>query len=260
MGDSPESHPLSFQDRMTQKMSKLEAIAVVEENKKTDIARSWSKEQEGILKIWAEKAAGYRWLHERACRHYRRLNNKFVYPQIMLSTLAGVGGFSVTSSSETSNLTMLGYCIAGLNVVVAMMSSFQKFIMAAEKSEMHATVGRQFAAFYRNIVLELSLRPSDRENCLDFCKMCRTEYDRLMNVAPSVPQKIIEQYKATFPDARYKPDIANGLSDMRMWNECQEEDRLEEAFMKMRAFYKMIYRTKAFCKKKENQEEKNIPL
>lgn len=242
---------------MTRKMSTIEAMAVVEENKKTEIAKSWSKEQEGILKIWAEKAAGYRWLHEHSCRHYRRLNNRFVYPQILLSTLAGVGGFSITSSSQTDNFTILGYMIAALNVIVAILSSFQKFIMAAEKSEIHATVGRQFAAFYRNVVLELSLNPSDRENCLEFCKMCRAEYDRLMTVAPNVPAKIIDQFKVKFSDVTYKPDIANGLSDMQIWERTQEE-KVEDAFVKMRAFYKMIYRTKAFCK--TPQTEKNLPV
>ena len=235
--DIEESPPAPIK-KISRKMSAIEAMAVVEENKKSEIAKSWSKEQEGILKIWAEKAAGYRWLHEHSCRHYRRLNNRFVYPQILLSTLAGVGGFSITSSSRTDNFTVLGYLIAALNVIVAILSSFQKFIMAAEKSEMHATVGRQFAAFYRNIVLELSLNPIDRENCLEFCRMCRTEYDRLMNVAPSIPSKIIEEFKDKFEHVIHKPDVANGLSDMKIWDR-EEEENLHNVFIKMRVFYKM---------------------
>lgn len=229
----------------------LEAIAIVEEQKKQQIADSWSKEQEHILKVWAEKAAGYRWLHENSARHYRRLNNRFVYPQIVISTLAGVGGFGATSSG---NVEYVGYIIAGFNILTALLTSFQKFIMAAEKSETHATVARQFAAFYRNISLELSLNPRDRTECLELCKMCRNEYDRMMNVSPSVPLKIINRFKSTFPDSKNKPDIANGLSDMKIWDKT-EVTKSEDAFIKMRSFYKMLYR-----RRQSISQEKNIPV
>ena len=219
-----------------------QAMAIAEEHRKQQVAEGWSKEQESILKIWAEKAAGYRWLHEHSARHYRRLNNKFAYPQIVISTMAGMGGFGATSNG---NFQQAGYIIAGFNIITALLSSFQKFIMAAEKSETHATVARQFAAFYRNISLELSLNPRDRTECLELCKMCRIEYDRLMNVAPSVPYKIILQFKTSFPDAKHKPDIANGLSDMKIWEKTMAT-KAEEAFVKMRMFYKLMYRGQSF--------------
>jgi len=226
-----------------------QAMAMAEEHRKHQIAEGWSKEQEAILKIWAEKAAGYRWLHENSARHYRRLNNKFVYPQIVISTLAGMGGFGATSNG---NLNQVGYIIAAFNITTALLTSFQKFIMAAEKSETHATIARQFAAFYRNISLELSLNPRDRTECLELCKMCRNEYDRLMNVAPNIPYKIILRFKNAFPTAKNKPDIANGLSDMKIWDKT-EVTKSEDAFVKMRAFYKLMY------KFKENAMGKNNP-
>ena len=61
-----------------------------------------------------------------------------------------------------------------------------------------------------------------------------------MNVAPSIPQKIVNEFKKKFPHTKYKPDIANGLSDMQIW-EKTEETKAEEAFLKMRAFYKILY-------------------
>lgn len=242
-------------------INQYQAIAIVEEEKKKQIAESWSKEQEMILKIWAEKAAGYRWLHERSARHYRRLNNRFVYPQIVLSTMAGVGGFGATSSGNTK-LNYFGYIIAGMNIFTALLSSFQKFLMAAEKSETHATIARQFAAYYRNISLELSLNPRDRTECLELCKACRNEYDRLMNVAPSIPLKIINQFKANFPHAKNKPDIANGLSDMHIWDRT-EETKSEDAFKKMRTFYKLMYKIRGSSTAstpKGEVEEKNLPV
>ena len=245
-------------DEYRRRASHLEAVVMVEEGKKNQIAQNWSKEQEQILRIWAEKAAGYRWLHDNSARHYRRLNNRFVYPQIFLSTVAGMGGVGITASggATAADYYVFGYMIAILNIMTALLTSFQKFIMAAEKSEMHATVGRQFAAFYRNLMLELSLNPRDRTDCLELCKMSRNEYDRLMTVAPSVPQKIVNKFKLTFKDVQYKPDIANGLSDMRIWEKTQET-KMEDAFIKMRTFYKFV---STIRKKKMSQSKINLPV
>jgi len=181
-----------------------------------------------------------------------------VYPQIVLSTLAGVGGFGATSSGDSS-LNYFGYIIAGMNIFTALLSSFQKFLMAAEKSETHATIARQFAAYYRNISLERSLNPRDRTECLELCKSCRNEYDRLMNVAPSIPLKIINQFKQNFPHTKNKPDIANGLSDMHIWDRT-EETKSEDAFKKMRAFYKILYKTRGSSTATTPRDEKNLPV
>jgi hypothetical protein len=164
-----------------------------------------------------------------------------------------MGGVGITSADTKDNQYLFGYGIAILNILTALLTSVQKFIMAAEKSETHATVGRQFAAFYRNIMLELSLNPRDRTDCLELCKISRNEYDRLMNVAPSVPQKIINQFKQKFKDITYKPDIANGLSDMQIWEKSQDT-KLEEAFIKLRTFYKFLHLTSK--KKRKN----NLPV
>ena len=228
-------------EEVSQKAREYEAIALVEEFKKNNTSAGWSEEQEKILKIWAEKAAGSRWLHEHSARHYRRLTNRFVYPQIILSTLAGVGGFCVsTSNADSVSVANAGYVIAAINICSALLTSFQKFVCSAEKAENHSTIGRQFAAFYRTIILELSLNPRDRTDCLDLCRQCRVEYDRLMNVAPSVPQKIINLFKKTFPDAKYKPDIANGLSDLQLWNN-KESEKVEDAKLMMREYFREMY-------------------
>ena len=224
-------------DESTPRTARYKAEATVAAARKLDNAASWSREQEQILKQWAEKAAGYRWLHDQSARHYKVLNNRFVYPQIVLSTLAGAGGVGLTSSGRGSGF---GYGIAMVNIFIALLTSFQKFTMAAEKSEQHGTTASQFASFYRNITLELSLNPQDRTECIELCKTSRVEYDRLLSIAPSVPVKMIDKFNHTFPDAKNKPDIANGLSDMQVWAKT-DETLYREAFIKMKAFYKLLY-------------------
>lgn len=234
-------------DRKTQH---YQAAAMVDEFKKSSIADGWTTQQEDILKEWAGKAAGYRWLHEQSARHFRHLNNRFTYPQIILSTLAGVGGFGI-STSAGRDWQSTGFLIAGFNIVSALLVSFQKFISAAEKSEMHNTVSRQLDAFYRNITMELSLSPGDRTDSVELCKQCRNEYDRLMNVAPPVPHKIIRRFQNKFPNVKYKPDIANGLSDMKVWDDSAQT-RQKAASELIREHCRQVYSPQTFSGGHEN--------
>jgi len=61
-----------------------------------------------------------------------------------------------------------------------------------------------------------------------------------MNVAPSVPQKIINLFKRRFPDAKYKPDIANGLSDLQLWD-SKDAEKVDQAVLMMREYFREMY-------------------
>ena len=45
--------------------------------KKDPLLSIWTREQEGLLAEWAEKASCYRWLHSRAEKKYRCRNYEF---------------------------------------------------------------------------------------------------------------------------------------------------------------------------------------
>ena len=199
-------------------------IAEYEKMKKRQIKESWTPQQERILKIWAEKASGWAWLHERSSRYYNRLTNRFSYPSIILSTMSGGLGFLMGGQEMTvANIEgkdggrmqsvnyYLTFTISIMNLMSAILVSLQKFKRTSELAEMHSHMNKMFSSFYRKIVLELALQPGDRKDCLEFCKQCREEYDKLVNDAPDIPSHIITAFKGTFDDANHVPEIANGL-------------------------------------------------
>ena len=57
-----------------------------EESEKKKEAAKWTLEQEELLAEWAEKAACYRWLHNKSEKQYRCRNYAFTIPVIILST------------------------------------------------------------------------------------------------------------------------------------------------------------------------------
>lgn len=168
-----------------------------------------------LLESWKERAGGWRWLHYHSMHHYKDINSKFTYSSIVLSTLAGAGGFSTAGTTQKTDTIMgkiqfyMGYVIGATNVIIGLINSFQRFGKAAEKTELHASAAMQYAMLYRLIETEINLSDDHRRN--DLVTTVRQEMDRLLSQSPSVPQKIVDQYNKSFPDMLNKPDVCNGL-------------------------------------------------
>ena len=129
------------------------------------------------------------------------------------------------------------YFIGTLNIITALLSSLQKFIRSTEKAEMHMHMNKIFSSFARKIILELALQPGDRKDCIEFCKICRDEYDKMITDSPQIPEKVISKFKNTFKHAQHIPEVANGLVHFETYK-CTTEGSKHNAFIAMRAFYK----------------------
>lgn len=180
----------------------------------------WCDKQEKLLKSWAERAAGYRWLHNHARLHYKRQNDYLSYPSIVIASITGVGGFAVLNPSGNEDLNpstrnkimIVQYFFAFLNVLAGILTSIGKFSDSGRLAEMHSAMCVQYSKFYRNIDMELSLDEGDRTCVLEFVKKCREEYDRLLDEAPDIPSISIQAFNLEFPERENKPDVCNGLS------------------------------------------------
>jgi len=180
----------------------------------------WCTKQEDLLKSWAERAAGYRWLHNHARLHFKKQNDYLSYPSIVIASITGVGGFAVLNPSGNENvdpdtrvkIMIVQYIFAFLNVIGGILTSISKFSQSLSLSENHSAMCIQYSKFYRNIQMELSLDTRDRTCVIDFVKKCREEYDRLLDDAPDIPAISIEAFNLEFPDRINKPDVCNGLS------------------------------------------------
>lgn len=177
----------------------------------------WCVTQEALLKKWAEKSAGYRWLHNHARLLYKRQNDWLSYPTIIMSSITGVGGFAVLSPSEEDpvvkhRILLIQYFFAFLNVMSGIINSISKFNNASKLMESHSIMCVQYSKFYRNIDMELSLEPKDRVSVVEFVTKCRLEYDRLLSEAPDIPSESIIAFNKEFKNKTNKPDVCNGLS------------------------------------------------
>ena len=180
----------------------------------------WCDKQEKLLIKWAEKAAGYRWLHNHARINFKRANDWLAYPSIVIASITGVGGFAVLSPSGSDDaspemqqrIVILQYLFAFLNVLAGILSSVSKFSQSLPLSEAHSAMCVQWSKFYRSIDMELSLDVRHRTDVVKFIVNSRKLYDKLLDDSPDIPSDSIRAFLLQFPDKDNKPDVCNGLS------------------------------------------------
>jgi hypothetical protein len=178
----------------------------------------WSDEVELLLKEWAEKASCWRWLYGRSEKKYRYKYYCFSIPVIILSTLTGTANFGMDSYVPENSKQLATAIVGGLNLFAGVLSTLQNFLKVAENMESSRSCCVAWSKLQRSIQIELSLDPNRRQNCHDFLKICRAEYDRLTELSPIVDDDIIDTFKSKFKSYEIsKPSICNGLDTIKIY-------------------------------------------
>ncbi len=184
----------------------------------------WSEEVEILLKEWAEKASCWRWLYGRSEKKYRYKYYCFSIPVIILSTLTGTANFGMDSYIPENGKQLATAVVGGLNLFAGLLSTLQNFLKVAENMESSRSCCVAWSKLQRSIQIELSLDPSRRQNCHDFLKICRAEYDRLTELSPVVDDDIIDNFKNRFKEYEVaKPSICNGLDEIVIYKKNRRD-------------------------------------
>jgi len=187
-----------------------------------DNIEDWSPEIEELLSEWGEVAMCYEYLHNYSQRKYKKKYHNLQIPIIVLSTLTGVGNFAVDSYIPTDYQHGFTAVVGGFNIFCGILGTLLSFLRYSEIYEGHRISALAWSKFGRNIEIELSLHDKKRKNCRDFLKVCRSEYDNLLESSPNIDLDIItifnKKFKDKYPDIR-KPIVCNGLKAIVPYNE-----------------------------------------
>ena len=193
----------------------------------------WSKEHEEILIEWADKAMCYRWLHARSNALYSNLNAWYTIPVIIISTLTGTANFAQDRvPADWQNPFVMA--VGGFNLLAGIISTIQQFLKITQLNEAHRVSGIAWDKCYRNIKIELAKHPSERIHVVQMLKMCKEEFDRLIETSPVIPDKIIEAFKHAFKDSEYyssiaKPEVCDELiSTNKFRNPWLSEENIDK--------------------------------
>lgn len=153
----------------------------------------WKREEEEILKDWADKAQCYEWMHLRSHMKYRKMNAWFTIPVIVISTITGTANFAQDRFGEDyKSWVVMG--IGAFNILAGIITTIYQFLKISELNECHRVAALYWGKFYRNLRTELSKHPLDRANHDDIVNSAKEEYDRLLELSPMIPQNIIREF------------------------------------------------------------------
>ena len=191
----------------------------------------WTTDHEDILIEWADKAMCFRWLHSRAHALYSKLNYNYTIPVIVISTLTGTANFA----QNRVPLEYQGYfvmVVGGFNILAGIITTIQQFLKITQLNESHRVSGIAWDKFYRNIKIELTRHPDERINVNQMLKMCKEEFDRMMETSPVIPDEIIAEFKKTIKNSIdyediIKPEICDKLISTETFrNQWSSQDNL----------------------------------
>ena len=182
----------------------------------------WTKELEVLFADWADRAACYRWMHDKTGRMYQTRDQGFMFPIIILSTLGGAANFAMNSISQDPTLQkyiQLG--LGGLSIATGILTTIANRLAYASSSEAHRGASISWGKFNRLIVIELSLHPDDRMEAFAFMKMFRIELDRLIEQSPTIPEAVINNFIYEFKETLdvKKPDITGDLEHTQVFSD-----------------------------------------
>jgi hypothetical protein len=193
----------------------------------------WSVEHERILIEWADKAMCYRWLHDRSHTLFSNLNAWYTIPCIIISTLAGTANFA-QARIPVEYQALFSMVVGGINILGGIISTIQQYLKITQLNEAHRVSSIAWDKFYRNIKIELAKHPMERIAVSHMLKMSKEEFDRLMETSPTIPEKIVANFKASFRDSAEfvkisKPEICDVLiSTENFRNPWYTDDKQQE--------------------------------
>ena len=182
----------------------------------------WSEEIEDLLSEWGEIATCYAYLHNFSQRKYKRKYHHMQVPIIILSTLTGTANFATDSYVPEDYKQGFSAGVGSLNLFCGILGTLLSFLRYSEIYEGHRLSALAWSKLGRSIEIELSLHDKKRKPCRDFLKVCRAEYDNLLESSPSIDLDIIGMFNKKFndkyPDVR-KPIICNGLKAIKPYKD-----------------------------------------
>lgn len=208
----------------------------------------WHKQQEVVLKKWAETASSYRYLHDRSFQKYTSQNMWFAIPVIILSTITGTANFAQASFPDSAK-DIAPAIIGTLNLTAGLITTIAQFLRVSELLEGHRVASVAYGKFSRNITVELSLPVEERtRGGTEFLNNCRSELDKLIEQSPNIPMNILKKFEKKFKDKEFmRPDILE-ISAVEIYIPDDEEQRKER---------EQIFKEEQEKRKKIIEEEKS---
>jgi len=180
---------------------------------------TWHKSLEQYISDTGEKCQGLAWMHKKAEAVYSFKRTFVDLPVIVMSGLVGFLNVGSTNIFGENQAQMSSITLGSMSLFVSILNSIGSYYSWGKRAEAHRISNLQYSRLYRDIVVELNLPRSERKQPGPMLKDIKDQFDRLQEISPLIPEKIISEFKRTF-DAQTdisKPQETNGLHDIAIY-------------------------------------------
>jgi len=179
----------------------------------------WNIDDDRILKEWVDKSACFKWLHEKSYKVYKRQYLRLMIPVIIISTLTGAANFALERIPDVTYQGYASLIVGAFNIIAAIISTIAQFLKTAELKEGHNIATRSWDKFNRSIKLELQKDPNERTNKRDLFTYSMKEYDRLVELSPDIPTRVINEFKNIYKNSidLIKPEITGQIISSKIY-------------------------------------------
>ena len=189
------------------------------EPSKKELSRNyWKEEDENLLKQWADKAQCYQWLHNKSRDKYQKKNAWYTIPVIIISTITGTANFAQERFSDNTRPYVV-ISIGTLSIIAGIITTIYQFLKISEINEGHRIATLSWGKFHRNLETELTRHPLDRITPFELLNLSKEEYNRLIEISPSIDNKILKVFNSKFKNNNdlVKPEIGNTINSINVF-------------------------------------------
>lgn len=212
----------------------------------------WENHHETIFVDWADKAACYKWMHNKSYLKYSVKRNMFTIPVIIMSTLTGTANFALERVPVEYQDTC-SIIIGSVNILAGIITTVAQFLKLNELTESHRTSSISWDKFHRSIRIELIKSPEERPDINYFIKTSRDEYDRLMETCPQIDRDIVESFRKKLTKGIDKNDV---LRKMKNYNRLIKPELFNEISSLKDVVYRRITKNIEINQSERNKLEK----
>ena len=194
-------------------------------------ADSWNENMENLMKMWGEKAAGLRFMHDNAASTWKGFSNKLTLWSIGITTIASGTSLIAASINDEEAKNIVLYIVGGIGIVSSLLQSLKKFYNAEEKAADHNAVARQFGSFYRYMTLQMNLTREDRLPSDQLSEHALKEYERLQQEAPPLGGEQVALFKKTFANSSQAiPDVCESEFNIKIYKEKENKENKSSTY------------------------------
>lgn len=184
----------------------------------------WTVKLEEYFASTGEKAHCLSWVHKQSETMYSNRRTWIDLPVIIGSGVIAFLNAGSQSLFEDARVSSVALGVGSL--AVGILNTMGTYFGWAKRAEGHRISSIHYSKLYRFITVELSLPREERMNPHDFLKYVKDQYDRLQEISPIIPAKVIQEFQHKFKHETEisKPEEANGLEKITVYRRSDEEE------------------------------------